>query len=255
MLLVERGLASSRTQAQRWISEGRVSVSEGGRQSLVSKPGQKLSDTVEFSVAADDSDRYVSRGGLKLAAALEAAALDVSGLTAIDVGASTGGFTDCLLQAGAAGVVCVDVGRDQLAEKLRGDARVINYEGINARELPRELLEHAPQGFDLAVMDVSFISQTKILPSLLPLLREGGHLLSLVKPQFEAGREYIGKGGIVRDESVYAEVEARVRQCCAELGMSVSHYIDSPIRGGDGNREFLLVAEKMVGSRTSDANS
>lgn len=241
VLLVEQGHAASRTQAQRLIQEGKVSLCEGANRQLLSKPGIKLPEDSQFELQLDDSDRFVSRGALKLLAALEHLSLDVSGMTAIDVGASTGGFTDCLLQAGAKTVVCVDVGHDQLAAKLRSDPRVSNYEGINARELPRSLLGHAPDGFDISVMDVSFISQTKILPALIPLLAADAWLITLVKPQFELGPEAIGKGGIVRDESLYPQLERRMRDCCRELGVEVVGYIDSPIKGGDGNREFLLM--------------
>ncbi len=239
VLLVEQGLAESRAQAQRWISEGKVTAAG----TVVGKASQKLADDCAMAVARDEQDRFVSRGGLKLAAALARGHFPVEGV-ALDVGASTGGFTDCLLQSGIERVVCVDVGHDQLAEKIRSDARVSNYEGINARELPTTLLEHAPSGFDLAVMDVSFISQTKILPGLSAFLKSGGWLVSLVKPQFEVGREYIGKGGLVRDTSRYAVVKEEVRACASQAGLAVVDYFDSPIEGGDGNREFLMVARK-----------
>ncbi len=239
ILLVELGLAESRAQAQRWIGEGKV---EAGGQPVV-KASQKFPDDTVFSVRRDEQDRFVSRGGLKLAAALERQLFPIQGV-ALDVGASTGGFTDCLLQAGIGEVVCVDVGHDQLAERIRSDGRVHNYEGINARELPQDLLQHAPEGFDLVVMDVSFISQTLILPGLPALMKPGGWLVSLVKPQFEVGREFIGKGGLVRDTSRYAVVEQNVRGCANESGLEVAAFFDSPIEGGDGNREFLMVATK-----------
>ncbi|WP_372765596.1 TlyA family RNA methyltransferase [Litorivivens sp.] len=239
VLLVEQGVAESRAQAQRWISEGKVSAAAV----VVTKASQKFEADTAFSVQRDALDRFVSRGGLKLAAVLEKAFFPVRGV-ALDVGASTGGFTDCLLQAGIDQVVCVDVGHDQLAEKIRSDARVVNYEGINARDLPQSLLQHAPDGFDLVVMDVSFISQTKILPGLPALMKPDGWLVSLVKPQFEVGREYIGKGGLVRDTSRYAVVKQEVCDCARAAGLEIIDYLDSPIEGGDGNREFLLVARK-----------
>lgn len=239
LLLVELGLADSRSQAQRCISEARVRTATG----LVAKASQKFPDDTHFFLLADDRDRFVSRGGLKLAAALARGHFPVRGV-ALDVGASTGGFSDCLLQAGIEHVVCVDVGHDQLHAKLRGDPRLHSYEGINARELPLALLQHAPAGFDLVVMDVSFISQTKILPGLPAFMAAGGWLVSLVKPQFEVGREHIGKGGLVRDASQYARVERAVRGCCEQLALQVVDYFDSPISGGDGNREFLLIAHK-----------
>lgn len=245
--LVEQGLAASRTQAQRLIETGRVEINRAGRWRVEKKASTKLSPEVELRLLPGSQDRYVSRGGLKLQGALEKAGIPPDRLTVLDVGQSTGGFTDCLLQAGARKVVGVDVGRDQLVPALREDPRVVFYEGINARQLPQEeLLWQSPGGFDLVVMDVSFISQTLILPGLPALLRPGGHLLSLVKPQFEVGREGIGKGGIVRDAGLYRDVEARIRSACESLGLVVEDYFASPITGGDGNREFFIAAQKPV---------
>ncbi|MFT5032114.1 MAG: 23S rRNA (cytidine1920-2'-O)/16S rRNA (cytidine1409-2'-O)-methyltransferase [Bacteroidia bacterium] len=244
VLLVEKGQAESRSQAQRWIAEGKVF--SGGQPVL--KPSAKFSVDIRFTIVNDERDRFVSRGGLKLQAALGKGHFTVSG-NALDIGASTGGFTDCLLQAGINQVVCVDVGHGQLVEKIRGDPRVHNYEGINARELPAAVLQHAPKGFDLIVMDVSFISQTKILPGLPAVMAEGGWLVSLVKPQFEVGREHIGKGGLVRDVSQYARVEAELKNCADTFGLDVVDFFDSPIAGGDGNREFLMVARRSAARR------
>lgn len=247
ILLVEQGLAATRTQAQRLLKEGRVSYQDAdkGKTLLISKPGMKLPADTILLVQADESDQFVSRGALKLKGALTHFAMDVSGLIALDIGQSTGGFTDVLVQSGIQRVVGIEVGHDQLAASLRNHPAVICYEGMNARALPEQLLEHAnPGGFDLAVMDVSFISQTKILPSLVPLLKSGGTLISLVKPQFEVGKEGIGKGGIVRDERLFASTEQLIRTCCSDLGISVKGYMESPITGGDGNREFLLWGEK-----------
>ncbi len=245
--LVEQGLASSRTQAQRLIETGRVEINRAGRWQLEKKASTRLTPEVELRVLPGSEDRYVSRGGLKLQGALDQAGLNPERLSVLDVGQSTGGFTDCLLQAGARKVVGVDVGRDQLVPALREDPRVVFYEGINARELPLEkLLWQSPGGFDLVVMDVSFISQTLILPGLPALLRPGGRLLSLVKPQFEVGREGIGKGGIVRDAGLYRDVEVRIRSACESLGLIVEDYFASPITGGDGNREFFVAAHKPV---------
>ena len=245
-LLVDQGLATSRTQAQRFITEKRVTVNLHGQWQSVQKPSEKFPEESEFKIEADESDRFVSRGGLKLAGALERQGLDITGMTVIDVGQSTGGFTDCALQSGATKVVGIEVGRDQLVDKLRNDERVICLEGVNARELSTDLLEHTPNnaGFDLAVMDVSFISQTKILPSLAPLLKSGAVLISLVKPQFEVGKSGLGKGGIVRDASLYPKVKALVETCCIENRLKVEDYFQSPIKGGDGNKEFLIVARK-----------
>ena len=239
VLLVEAGLAESRVQAQRWISEGKV-IAEGR---VLGKPSQKLAEETVFMVQRDEQDRFVSRGGLKLAAALEKNLFPIRGV-ALDVGASTGGFTDCLLQSGIEQVVCGDVGHDQLAERIREDERVHNYEGINARQLPETLLQHAPGGFDLVVMDVSFISQALILPGLSAFMKPGGWLDSLVKPQFEVGREFIGKGGLVRDASRYAIVERDIRDCARSSGLEVVDFFDSPIAGGDGNKEFMMIAAR-----------
>ena len=245
-LLVARGLADTRTRAQRLIDEGRVEYLKAGQWKAVDKSGLKCSEEIEFRVQADEIDKYVSRGALKLLGALERSGLDLSGMNILDVGQSTGGFTDCSLQAGAKKVVGVEVGHDQLAKRLREDPRVVCLEGVNARDLPRnQLLEHIDSdGFDAAVMDVSFISQTKILPSLAPMLKKGGYLLSLVKPQFEVGKKGLGKRGIVRDESLYPEVKKLISECAEEVGLSVEHYFDSPIKGGDGNREFFICCRK-----------
>ncbi|MDR0775362.1 MAG: TlyA family RNA methyltransferase [Azonexus sp.] len=237
-LLVQRGLAASRTQAQRLIGEGRVS--RDGKP--VAKPSLELPADAVLAVHADDNDRYVSRGGLKLAGALAATGLVVAGKTCLDVGQSTGGFTDCLLQAGARRVIGVDVGHGQLHQRLHGDVRVTALEGINCRALIATDLGDAlpPKGFELIVGDLSFISLTLILPQLPPLLAADGDLLLLVKPQFEVGPGHIGKGGIVRDPALYAQVEQKLRAYAAGLGLTVRAWLDSPITGGDGNREFFI---------------
>lgn len=238
-LLVERGLAPSRTVAQRLIEAGRVSWSGGP----VAKPSQLLPSSAELAVIEDDLDRYVSRGGIKLAGALAHTGLDVRGKVCLDVGQSTGGFTDCLLQAGAASVVGVDVGHGQLHPRLRADARVTCVEGVNARGLDTSTLgEHR---FDLIVGDVSFISLTLVLPQLPTLLADGGDMLLLVKPQFEVGPEHVGKGGIVRDASLYPLVETKLREAAATAGLRVLDYFSSPIAGSGvgntaGNREFFI---------------
>ncbi|WP_299734154.1 TlyA family RNA methyltransferase [uncultured Endozoicomonas sp.] len=246
MLLVEQGKATSRTKAQQLISEGRVMVHQSGGWVAVVKPGQKYPDSIELDVVWDESDCFVSRGGLKLAGAIEKSGADFADAVVIDVGQSTGGFTDCALQSGAAKVIGIEVGHGQLVPSLRDDPRVVCLEGMNARDLSRDLLNYTTdvQGFDFAVMDVSFISQTKILPSLVPLLKPGGQLLSLVKPQFEVGSAGIGKGGIVRDANLYPQVEQSIKSFCEKLGMTVKGYFDSSITGGDGNREFFIWAEK-----------
>jgi len=244
--LVSQGLAATRSQAQRMIEAGRVeSRVPGGGWQLQAKASAKLPEDTELRVEPGEEDAYVSRGGLKLQAALEQSGLDPKGWVALDLGQSTGGFTDCLLQAGVAQVVGVEVGHDQLAPSLRNHPKVICYEGINARDLPLEMLvQHSPGGYDLTVMDLSFISQTLVLPGLPALLKKGGYLLSLVKPQFEVGRSGVGKGGIVRDSALYAQVEARIKASCVQAGLEVLAYFPSAITGGDGNREFFVLARQ-----------
>ena len=248
-LLVKRGLAPSRTAARRMIEAGRVRAGDAP----VGKASEELDEQAPLAVSESPDDRFVSRGGLKLAGALAEVGLDVRGLVCLDVGQSTGGFSDCLLQAGAERVVGVDVGHGQLHPRLRGDARVRVLEGVNARHLVASQLIAAGAGgtgaegrfgsnFDLIVGDLSFISLTLVLPALAPLLKPGGHLLLLVKPQFELQPADIGKGGIVRDAALYAKVEQRLRAACAEAGLAVRHWLPSPIAGGDGNREFFIHA-------------
>jgi 23S rRNA (cytidine1920-2'-O)/16S rRNA (cytidine1409-2'-O)-methyltransferase len=234
-LLVGRGLAPTRAQAKALIMSGRVLH---GTERL-DKPGKEFPEDLELTV--ERPPRFVSRGGDKLTAALEKFALDLRGAHVLDVGASTGGFTDCVLQAGAADVVCVDVGRAQLHAKLRGDPRVTNIEKLNARHLTAADL---PRGdFDAIVMDLSFISLTSVLPAVWPFLRTTGVLVALVKPQFEAGKAEADKGrGVIRDPAVQDAALARVRDfTLTQLpGAQLIGTIDSPITGADGNREFLL---------------
>src|SRR5574343_150275 len=245
-LLVERGLAASRSQAQRLITAGVQWRLGAGAFRRVAKNGDEVPETAELVLLDDAEARYVSRGGLKLEGALKTAGWNASGWRCLDVGQSTGGFTDCLLQQGAAQVVGVDVGHGQLHARLRSDARVVCIEGLNARELqPGDArIPSADQGFDLVVGDVSFISLTLVLPGVVPMLHAGGRLLMLVKPQFELQPGQIGKGGIVRDPDLYVQVEARIREACSALGLQVQAWLDSPIEGGDGNREFFVQAIK-----------
>lgn len=234
-LLVARGLAASRAQAKALIMSGRVLR---GTERL-DKPGKDFPDDVELTV--EQPPRFVSRGGEKLAGALERFAVDLRGAHVLDVGASTGGFTDCALQAGAADVACVDVGRAQLHAKLRADPRVTNLEKINARFLSADDLPR--REFDAIVMDVSFISLKAVLPSVWALLRPGGTLVALVKPQFEAGKAEADKGrGVIRDPAVQEATLASVRDfALADLpDARLVGTMDSPISGADGNREFLL---------------
>ncbi|MDO9599872.1 MAG: TlyA family RNA methyltransferase [Azoarcus sp.] len=243
-LLVDQGLAPSRTAARVLIEAGRVSWAGGP----ITKPAQTLAASVPLSVSADDeADRFVSRGGFKLAGALRASAISVSGRVALDVGQSTGGFTDCLLQAGASRVIGVEVGHGQIHPRLAADPRCVSLEGINARYLvAADLGEHfPPAGFDLIVCDASFISLTLLLPQWSALLAKdgdvpGGDILALVKPQFEVGAKGLSKGGIVRDAALYAVVEARLRDSAAACRLKVQGWFDSPITGTDGNREFFI---------------
>ncbi|MDB5752863.1 MAG: Hemolysin [Ramlibacter sp.] len=238
-LLVERGLAATRSQAQRLIAAG-VQWFDGAAWKPVAKNGDELPLAARLQLLDSAESRYVSRGGLKLEGALKAAALDVTGWTCLDVGQSTGGFTDCLLQHGAARVVGVDVGHGQLHPKLRADARVQAIEKLNARELSAR---QVGDDFALVTGDLSFISLTLVLPALAPLLAPGGQLLMLAKPQFELQPGQVGKGGVVRDASLYTQVQQRLRACCAAAGLQVAGWYDSPIHGGDGNREFFIHAQ------------
>ncbi len=232
VLIAKRGLAPSREAAQRLILAGAVKVS-GVEKKLTA--GLKLAQDAAISVAAPE--KFVSRGGFKLEAALDFFKIDPAGLTCLDVGASTGGFTDCLLRRGAARVIAVDVGRGQLDWKLRSDPRVSLHEKVNARELPAELAA----GVALVVMDVSFISITLILPRLRELL-PGAPILSLVKPQFEAGRTAADAGaGVIRDPAIWREVLTAVGAKGAALGCAVEGPCRSPLEGGDGNREFFYL--------------
>ncbi len=244
-LLVTQGLAPSRTAARALIEAGRVSWD--GRP--VAKPAQELPASARLQVAPDDSDRFVSRGALKLEGALAHSGLDVRGAVCLDIGQSTGGFTDCLLQAGAHRMVGVEVGHGQLHPRLCKEPRCVTLEGINARQLgAADLGEHfPPRGFDLLVCDASFISLTLLLPQWPALLSADGHVLALVKPQFEVGPQGLGKGGIVRDTALYAEVETKLRAAAHAAGLTLLDWFDSPITGGDGNREFFFHAIRTPG--------
>lgn len=240
--LMERGLCRSRSQAQALVKSGQVEVREGTGWTKAGKASQLVSPEDAIRVLDNAISRYVSRAGLKLESALRDTRLPVQGLCLLDVGQSTGGFTDCLLQAGCARVVGIEVGHDQLDSRLREDSRVVCLEGVNARQLPETVRTHADDEdgfFDGAVMDVSFISQTLIWPSLAPLIHENGWIITLVKPQFEAGPEWIGKKGIVRDPACYQMVREKVTETAESCGYSCFYWADSPITGGDGNREFL----------------
>lgn len=233
--LFEKGFAQSRTFAKTLISDGFVTV--GGK--TVKKASYDVNDSDEISVTGMPYD-YVSRGGVKLEAALNSFNVDVTGAVCADIGASSGGFTDCLLSRGAKKVFAVDSGSGQLAEKLRRDSRVANIENFNARELCAETIG---EKVDIAVCDVSFISQTLILPSVSKVLKVGGIYIGLVKPQFECGRSSLGKGGIVKEKKAMAYAIEKVSRCASMLSLGVTDLVSSPIFGGDGNREFLIIAK------------
>ncbi len=230
-LVVERGLAATRAEAARLVLAGRVLVA--GR--VADKPGQAVRP--DLPLVLREGPRYVSRGGDKLAAALDAFGVDPRGRVCLDVGASTGGFTDCLLQRGARRVFAVDVGRGQLGPRLRADPRVTVLEGVNARYLDPAQLDARPS---LATVDVSFISLEQVLPAVAACLEPGGEILALVKPQFEVGRGQVGKGGVVRDPRCHREVLLRVAAFAAARGLAPRGVVPSPLRGPRGNREFFL---------------
>ncbi len=259
-LLVQRGLAASRSQAVRLIESGARYLHRGEWKPL--RKSDDVHEDAQIELLNADEAKYVSRGGLKLEGALQSSGVDVRGALCLDVGQSTGGFTDCLLQHGARAVVGIDVGHSQLHARLRADERVLCVERLNVRNLDAtELIANYPIStsenslfltsktprqvtFDVIVGDVSFISQTLILGALVGLLAPGGHIVMLVKPQFELQPEQIGKGGIVKDPVHYVQVEQRIRAAYKEAGLTVQHYIASPIEGGDGNREFFVHAHK-----------
>jgi 23S rRNA (cytidine1920-2'-O)/16S rRNA (cytidine1409-2'-O)-methyltransferase len=236
-LLTDLGFAESRTKAHAMIMAGTVLVDE----KRVSKPSELFPPMASIRIKGETPDsRYVGRGGLKLEAALDQFNIATEGLACLDIGSSTGGFTDCLLQHGAASVVALDVGTNQLAWKLRNDPRVVVRENTNARTLTAADFDRS---FDLIVMDVSFISATKILPALKDVLSENGKIIVLIKPQFEVGKGEVGKGGIVREAEKHDRVVAEVNAFAEGLGLGIVGTIESPITGAEGNREFLSCYE------------
>lgn len=245
VFLTEFGYSKSRSQAQRMIESGAVLVD--GIQ--IKKSSEEIDPSNTHSIEMLKTEKYVSRGGLKLEGALDRFKIDVAELDAIDIGASTGGFTDCLLKRNVRSVVAIDSGSGQLDASLIDDKRVTNIEKYNARELSRDII---PDGADLAVMDVSFISQTLIIPGIYNVLRENGLLISLIKPQFEAGRSAIGKGGIVKDEKARFYSIVRVRDSASAAGLYMFDLMKSTITGGDGNVEYLAVFSKHEKSLTDE---
>lgn len=238
IFLVEKGFVKSRSKAKEYIDSGRVTVNGVP----VKKAGTEVTGNEEILVS--DPDKFVSRAGRKLEEALNIFDIDVTGLKALDLGASTGGFTDCLLQRGAAAVIALDVGRDQLDEGLKNDTRVTVMEGVNARDIDISDLPFAP---DIVTTDLSFISQTLVYPAVARVL-ERGYFISLIKPQFEAGKENIGKGGIVKDVDgkIKALVMEKITRIASENGLKLIKTAVSPILGGDGNTEYLALFERSV---------
>ena len=242
-LLVERGLAGSRERAKRMIMAGEVLV-DGQK---VDKAGTTVKKEAEIRLLGSDIP-YVSRGGLKLAKAMDVFGLTMTGKTAADIGASTGGFTDCMLQNGALRVYAIDVGYGQLAWKLRTDERVVNMERTNIRNVTLDMLEGP---IDFASIDVAFISLTKVLPVAYELLKENGEIAALIKPQFEAGRENVGKKGVVRDPEVHREVINKVVSLSRELGFAIKGLTFSPVKGPEGNIEYLVWLAKSEAEEES----
>ncbi|ABS62405.1 hemolysin A [Parvibaculum lavamentivorans DS-1] len=232
--LLERGLASTRARAQAAIKAGHVRVAG----EIATKPADLVAPEAEISMLAPEHP-YVSRGALKLVHALDHFGIDPSGSLCLDLGASTGGFTEVLLERGVASVVAIDVGHGQLAEKIAQDTRVRAIEGLNAKDISRDIV---PGRIDLIVADLSFISLEKALPPALALAERGARLIALIKPQFEVGPENVGKGGIVREPALHERVCANIAGWLEKMGWRVEGIVESPIKGGDGNREFLIAA-------------
>ena len=235
-LMLERDMAPSIEKARALIMAGQVVVGDH----TVDKAGHQVAADADIRLRGENLP-YVSRGGLKLRKALDEFGIDVTGLVAVDVGSSTGGFTDCLLQAGAVKVFAIDVGYGQLAWKLQQDPRVVSMEKTNIRYVTPDQLDDVPV---LAVIDASFIALAKVLPATVGLLKPGGRIIALIKPQFEVGKGEVGKGGIVRDPAAHEKVIEDVRRTALDLGLTVAGLCESPITGADGNREFLILLHK-----------
>ncbi len=241
--LAEKGFTKSRTKAAELISCGKVTVD--GK--VVTKPSFDIKENSSLDVTVNDDSPFVGRGGIKLEGAIEAFGISAEGKICADIGASTGGFTDCLLSHGAARVYAVDSGHGQLEKKLADDSRVVNLEGCNARYLDESVIS---EKCALAVCDLSFVSQTLVIPTLKKILSEGGELVTLVKPQFECGREALGKNGVVKDKKQHILALRKVVSCLRENGFAAVGLIKSPIKGGEGNMEFLIHAR--LGNGTED---
>ena len=245
-LLLQMGLAPTRSAATRLIERGAVRWLGPKGWAVVNKAGLDVPEDCEIEITDDAELRFVSRGGLKLEGALKACGIEVTGRDCLDLGQSTGGFTDALLQGGAARVVGIDVGHGQLHPKLQADARVVCFEGVNGRDVAGSAFAaaHTPHSFGFVTADLSFITSTHVLPTMVEYLAPGGDLLVLIKPQFELQPAQIGKGGIVKDKAHFVEVENRIWQACKGLGLKVQKYFESPIKGGNGNTEFFVWAKQ-----------
>ena len=246
--LVNKGLAQSRTHAQELIEANQVYYIENGQRKILKKASLSVDMRMDIRVANGPANRFVSRGGLKLEGALNSTKLNIQKWKVMDIGISTGGFTDCLLQKGAEFVLGVDVGHGQVHPNLLRDPRLKVIEGVNARNLSNhEEVQQTtpPQKFDLIVMDVSFISITLIIPEAVSFLKPEGYFLSLVKPQFEVGIEGLSKGGIVKNVDLYEKVEKKIKGSCTTYGLQIQDYFSSAIQGKDGNNEFFILAKKV----------
>ena len=249
LYLVENKLASSRTQAQDFISQGYVLVVSGDQKKIIDKSNYIVKSTDQVIVEANELQKYVSRGGLKLERALLKIGLNVTDKLALDVGQSTGGFTDCLLKLGARQVVGVDVGHGQLHANLKGDSRIVSFENLNVKDLSVNagFVKEVPIGkFDIVVADLSFISLTKVIPSISNFLSDGAEYLFLVKPQFECGPENLDKNGLVKNAKVYKIVEADVRKSVMQYFKNVEAYFPCEVVGKDGNQEFFIYGHKTL---------
>lgn len=235
-IIMQRGLITTRVRAEKMIQETGVLVN--GK--LVNKPGKKFPEDVKIELVAEEIP-WVSRGALKLIRAIDSWKTEFAGKTVMDIGASTGGFTEVALHHGAVKVFCVDVGRDQLHEKLKADPRVVNLERTHVRELTNKLIT---EEIDICVVDVSFISLEKILPFIHVFLKPGAEVIALVKPQFEVGKENVGKGGIVKNKSLYPEVIESIKNEAEKSNLIYQKHMESPILGGDGNMEFLMLLKR-----------
>ena len=249
LYLVKEKLAVSRTQAQDFIASGFVYRTKDEKQVQMSKASHEVNEGEQITVVANKLQKYVSRGGLKLEAALEKLKLDVSGKIILDIGQSTGGFTDCLLQRGAEKVFGIDVGHSQLHESLKKDTRVTYFENLNVKDLSvnTNFIRALPdKQFDFIVIDVSFISLAKIIPSIANFLGEGGQYLALVKPQFECGKDKLDKNGIVTDSNIFETVEIEIKKMAEQYFKNVSAYFECEILGKDGNQEFFIYGKKSM---------